>query len=160
MAGVARRWMFLGVAVDVLTEPGAPVVVAEAELPEGASPPMHVHDRLDDSFYLLDGRLMVRCGNDVFLAERGTWVQFPKCVPHTFRVLDGPARILLVHADDSFILAVKAIGRPACDGDAPTTGGGPSAGKLEGLLAGHGITNVGPPIEQHDADAWLRARTG
>ena len=33
-----RRWLFLGVLIDVLTEPGAPVTVAEAVVPEGASP--------------------------------------------------------------------------------------------------------------------------
>ena len=32
-----RRWLFLGVLIDVLTEPGAPVTVAEGILPEGAS---------------------------------------------------------------------------------------------------------------------------
>jgi hypothetical protein len=30
-----RRWLFLGVLIDVLTEPGAPVTVAQAILPEG-----------------------------------------------------------------------------------------------------------------------------
>ena len=40
-------WMFLGVQVDILTGPDAPVVVAEGVLPQGASPPLHVHDDLD-----------------------------------------------------------------------------------------------------------------
>ena len=31
-----RRWLFLGVLIDVLTEPGAPVTVAEAIVPEGS----------------------------------------------------------------------------------------------------------------------------
>jgi quercetin dioxygenase-like cupin family protein len=147
--------MFLGVRVDILTGAGAPVVVAEARLPAGASPPLHVHDELDDSFYVLDGRMVVRCGDDVFLASAGTWVQFPSRVPHTFRVLDAPARVLLVHADDSFIRTVKAVGRPADADDTPTTRGGPSVRALDVALARHGITNVGPPMEQDEADRWL-----
>ena len=93
-----RRWLFLGVLVDVLTEPGAPVTVAEAVLPEGASPPAHLHAALDDSFYILDGRMVLHCGDDVWQAGPGSWVQFPAGVPHTFRVLgagpgpDGPRR--------------------------------------------------------------------
>lgn len=148
--------MFLGVAVDVLTDPGAPVVVAEAVLPEGASPPLHVHDRVDDSFYVLDGEMVVRCGGEVFGARSGTWVQFPQGVPHTFRVMGGSARVLLAHANDSFIRAVESIGRPARGGDTPTTTGGPDVEDLDQLLTAHGMTNVGPPMEQDEAEAWLR----
>ena len=81
-----RRWLFLGVLIDVLTEPGAPVTVAEGILPEGASA-AHVHADLDDSFYILDGRMVIRCGDDIWEAGR-SWVQFPAGV-HTFRVLGG-----------------------------------------------------------------------
>lgn len=63
----AKRWLFLGVLVDVLTEPGAPVTVAHAVLPEGASPPAHLHATLDDSFYLLDGGMVLCCGDDVWI---------------------------------------------------------------------------------------------
>ena len=153
---MSRRWMFLGVAVDVLTEPGAPVAVAAAVLPDGASPPLHFHDDLDDSFYVLDGHMIVRCGDDVFVARPGTWVQFPHGVPHTFRVLGGPARILLAHANDSFIRAVQTIGRPTDGNDMPTTSGD-SVESLDEALAEFGITSVGPPMEQPEADAWLRA---
>ena len=86
-----RRWLFLGVLVNELTEPGAPVAVAEAIVPEGASPPAHVHAALDDSFYILDGHMVIHCGDDVWQAGPGSWVQFPVGVPHTFRVLGGPA---------------------------------------------------------------------
>ncbi len=148
-------WMFLGVRVDILTAAGAPVVVAEATLPVGASPPLHVHADLDDSFYVLEGRLVVRCDDHVFLASDGMWVQFPSRLPHTFRVLDAPARVLLVHADESFIQTVKTLGRPVHADDTPTTRGGPAIEVLDAAFAAHGITNVGPPMEQDDADRWL-----
>lgn len=146
------RWLFLGVLVTPLTEPGAPVNVAEAVLPEGASPPAHVHADLDDSFYLLDGRMVLHCGDEVWQAGPGSWVQFPAGVPHTFRVLDGPARILMVHADDSFLAAVREIGRPANGSGVPQAGAGPSGEELGRILAAHGITNVGPPMEQAEAE--------
>jgi len=149
-------WMFLGVQVDVLTGADAPVVVAEGILPQGASPPLHVHADLDDSFYLLDGRMAVRCGDEVFLATSGTWVQFPKLVPHTFRVLDRPARVLMVHANDSFIEAVRTIGHLAVAGDVPATAGGPPIDELNRAFAAHGITNVGPPMEHDEAEELLR----
>jgi len=113
------RWLFLGVLIDVLTEPGAPVTVAQAVLPEGASPPAHLHAALDDSFYILDGQMVIRCGDDAWQAGPGSWVQFPAGVPRTFRVLGGPARVLMVHADDSFLAVVRQIGRAATGTDVP-----------------------------------------
>ena len=162
MAGVPspKRWLFLGVLVDVLTEPGAPVTVAEAVLPEGASPPAHVHAALDDSFYLLDGRMVIQCGDDVWLADPGSWVQFPAGVPHTFRVLGGPARVLMVHADDSFLAAVQTIGRPASGTDVAKAAPGPAVEELDRAFATHGITNVGPAMEQAEAERLLGQLAG
>ena len=157
MQGTQRQsqWLFLGVLVTELTAPGAPVTVAEAIVPEGASPPAHVHDALDDSFYILDGRMVLRCGDDVWQAGPGSWVQFPAGVPHTFRVLGGPARILMVHADDSFLAAVRQIGRPATGTDVPDATPGPTVADLDRAFAAHGITNVGPPMEQDEAERLL-----
>jgi len=151
-----RRWLFLGLLVEELTEPGSPVTVATAVLPEGASPPAHVHAALDDSFYVLEGHMVVRRGDDVWDAGQGSWVQFPAGVPHTFRVLDGPARILMVHADGSFLEAVHRLGRPAVRSDRPSAEPGPSIEELGRVLAEHGITNVGPPMEEDEA-ARLRS---
>ena len=156
-APAPRQWLFLGVLVTELTEPTSPVQVAEGVLPEGASPPAHVHATLDDSFYVLEGHMVIRCGAEEWEAGPGSWVQFPARVPHTFRVLDGPARILMVHADDSFLAAVRAIGRPAVDGEAPNTTAGPTVGELDRLFADHGITNVGPPMDQEEAMTLRRA---
>jgi quercetin dioxygenase-like cupin family protein len=150
-----RRWLFLGVLVDVLTGPGAPVTVAVAVAPEGASPPAHVHADLDDSFYLLGGRMVIRCGDEVREAGPGSWVQFPAGVPHTFRVLGGPARVLLVHANDSFMAAVREIGRPATDTDVAEITRDLTIEELDRAFAAHGITNVGPPMELAEAERLL-----
>ena len=150
-----RRWLFLGVLIDVLTEPGAPVTVAQAVVPEGASPPAHVHAALDDSFYILDGRMVLHCGDDVWQAGPGSWVQFPAGIPHTFRVLGGPARILMVHADDSFLAAVRQIGRPATETDFTEITQDLTIEELDRAFATHGITNVGPPMEQAEAERLL-----
>jgi mannose-6-phosphate isomerase-like protein (cupin superfamily) len=148
-------WWFLGVRVKELTSPGAEVVVAEATLPKGASPPLHLHENLDDSFYLIEGTMVVRCGDDVSLATPGTWVPFPRGVPHTFRVMDRPARVLLVHANDSFMRAVQGIGRLAADDDVPTAADGPSPEQLTRAMAAHDIRAVGPPMEEDEARSWL-----
>jgi mannose-6-phosphate isomerase-like protein (cupin superfamily) len=45
---------------------------------DDAGPPLHVHDREDEGFYVLDGDLSVRCGGDVFDAPRGSLVFQPR----------------------------------------------------------------------------------
>jgi hypothetical protein len=80
-------------------------------------------------------------------------------VPHTFRVVGGPARILLAHANDSFIQAVEELGAERREDDVPTTAGGPAPEELDRLLGAHGITNVGAAMEAEDARRWLDALT-
>ena len=87
-------------------------------------------------------------------------MQFPAGVPHTFRVLGGPARILIVHADDSFLAAVRQIGRPAIGIDGPDAAQGPTMQELDQAFAAHGITNVGPPMEQAEAERLLGQLAG
>jgi mannose-6-phosphate isomerase-like protein (cupin superfamily) len=61
-----------------------------------AGPPLHVHDREDECFYILDGELSVRCGSDAFDAAAGSFVFLPRGRPHRFWAAGGPARLLLI----------------------------------------------------------------
>src|ERR1700761_7741926 len=61
-----------------------------------AGPPLHVHDRDDECFYVLDGDLSVRCGSDVFDAAAGSFVFLPRGRPHRFWARDTSARLLLI----------------------------------------------------------------
>jgi mannose-6-phosphate isomerase-like protein (cupin superfamily) len=62
----------------------------------GAGPPLHVHDREDECFYVLDGELSVRCGGDAFDAVAGSFVFLPRGRPHRFWATGQPARLLLI----------------------------------------------------------------
>ena len=62
----------------------------------GAGPPLHVHDRDDECFYVLDGALSVRCGGEVFDAAAGSFVFLPRGRPHRFWAAGPAARLLLI----------------------------------------------------------------
>jgi mannose-6-phosphate isomerase-like protein (cupin superfamily) len=61
-----------------------------------AGPPLHVHDREDECFYVLDGELSVRCGGDSFDAPAGSFVFLPRGRPHRFWAKDRSAKLLLI----------------------------------------------------------------
>jgi mannose-6-phosphate isomerase-like protein (cupin superfamily) len=62
----------------------------------GAGPPLHVHDRDDECFYVLDGSLSVRCGGERFDAGAGSFVYLPRGRPHRFWAEGPAARLLLI----------------------------------------------------------------
>src|SRR5579871_646295 len=95
----APAWWFLDtLVVEHRGAADMAAVVMEMTLPVGATPPLHVHHDLDDSWYVLEGQMVVRCGDEQMVVGAGHWVSMPREVPHTFRVIgDGQARILMVH---------------------------------------------------------------
>jgi quercetin dioxygenase-like cupin family protein len=152
----AGAWWFLDTLVvqhrlaDVPDEGSGPVVL-EVTLPVGASPPLHVDPHGADSFFLLAGRMALRCGEQTRVVGPGDWVSVPAGTPHTFRVLDGPARMLGVHADDGFLRLVRALGEPAPVRRLPVPTGGPGIEELSRVMATHGVTTVGPSMTEQQA---------
>ena len=81
-------WWFLDtLVVEHRCAPEMDTVVLEMTLPVGSAPPLHVHDDLDDTWYILEGQMVVRCGDEQLVVGAGHWVSMPRGVPHTFRVV-------------------------------------------------------------------------
>jgi quercetin dioxygenase-like cupin family protein len=58
-------------------------------------PPPHRHERLVDMFYVLEGVLTVRLGEEIHQLEKGSFVCVPAGVVHTFSNPSGsPVRFL------------------------------------------------------------------
>ena len=155
----AQAWWFLDtLVVEHRCAPDMETVVLEMTLPVGSSAPLHVHDSLDDTWYILDGEMVVRCGDDVLLVGAGHWVSMPRGVPHTFRVVgDRDARILLVHDNASFRDFVRELGVPAGAHVVPDQPLFPSMDELARAAGAHDLTPVGPPMSREDADASFAA---
>jgi len=52
----------------------------------GASPPLHIHRREEEAFWVLEGRVRFRCGERDILAGPGSFLSLPRDIPHTFIV--------------------------------------------------------------------------
>ena len=63
----------------------------------------HVHARVDQVTYVLEGQLGIRVGDTVFDAEVGSYVVKPHGIPHThWNPTDAPARVMEISAPGDF----------------------------------------------------------
>ena len=62
--------------------------LVESHIRAGSSPPLHVHHREDESFWVLAGNIRFRVGDEDIQAGAGSFVFLPREIPHTF-VVEG-----------------------------------------------------------------------
>ena len=129
-------------------ETGGACGLVEATAPAGSGPPLHLHRDADDAFWILSGRLTIRCGDREFSAGPGDFALLPRDVPHAFLVEgDEPARLLILISpgggEEFFTLA----GRPA-DGPGLPPPSPPDMEALQRAAAQVGIEILGPPMAQ------------
>jgi mannose-6-phosphate isomerase-like protein (cupin superfamily) len=153
----AQAWWFLDtLVVEHRNAPGMETVVLEMTLPVGSAPPLHIHETLDDTWYILEGEMVVRCGDDVSTVGAGYWVSMPRGVPHTFVVVgDRDARILLVHDNTSFRDFILDLAVPAGAHVVPPEPVFPAMEELARAASSHDLSPIGPPMSVEDAEAVL-----
>jgi mannose-6-phosphate isomerase-like protein (cupin superfamily) len=118
----------------------------ESSIAPGFSPPLHVHQREDESFWVLAGQLTMRCGDREFSVGPGSFVFLPRGIPHTF-VVEGetPARMLTLLTPGGGEGVFVDAGRPAeREGFPPATP--PDIGLLKRVSNQYGADIVGPPM--------------
>jgi mannose-6-phosphate isomerase-like protein (cupin superfamily) len=76
-------------------------------------PGLHVHKEHVDSFYVLEGELEFRMGDETVRAGPGTFVSAPPGTPHAFtNPGPNPARFLNIHSPDrGFVELMRAHDR-------------------------------------------------
>ena len=112
------------------------VVLSEIRLaPGNDGPAAHVHETHSDAFYVLDGELTVRLGDEELELAAGGFVAIPPGVVHTVRnASDADVLMLNVHAPgagfDSYLRAGRDRDRAARDAfdqhEPPADGGRPA----------------------------------
>ena len=66
-------------------ETGGAYFAMEALVPPGGGPPPHIHHREDETFYLLEGEVEFRVGDETITAGRGDFLNVPRGTVHAFR---------------------------------------------------------------------------
>ena len=84
-------------------------------------PPPHVHRKLHDLFYVLEGTLTIQNGRDTVGASPGTFAYFPPAVVHTFaNTSDASVRFLNFNTPAGWERYMRELGAAHAGGRAPT----------------------------------------
>ena len=144
----AAVW-FLGVLSQVRLsgeQTGGAFSVTDNLARRGTASPVHVHDRADETFFVLDGELRVLVGKDDYTAGPGTVAALPRRLGHAYVVTSATARFLTLHTPGGFERFAAEVGEPAPALTLPPEPTGPpDLAGLAQLAARHGITILAPP---------------
>ena len=150
--GSAALW-FLNTRVTLRrTSASSPdgLSIAEHRMPFGESPPLHMHEREDEIFHILEGVVRFRVGASEQVLTAGQTALAPKGLPHTFRVeSEDGARCLVMTPGPDFEGLIRDVARPAGDDGLPAPTA-PTPAMIEALgaaCARRHIRLLGPPLE-------------
>lgn len=116
-------------------------------------PPLHVHHREDEAWYVLDGQMTFYVGDEAYVATSGSFVFAPRGLPHTFTVDIEPTRVLVLATPAGFEHFAVELGVPATDDQPPTGLAMPAPDVLGPIAERFGIEVVGPPRRISHPDA-------
>lgn len=105
---------------------GGALTVLDQLMPHRSGPPPHVHDRLHEYFYLLDGDIHFQIGQNVTTAHSGSLISIPAGTVHGFAVDSGTARVLNLYTPGGFTEQISYLGAPATELRLPTPDEQPS----------------------------------
>ena len=96
-----RRFAILGVTIDIhttLEETGDSFSVIELGVPPNfPGAPLHLHEKMTESFYMLEGSIDLLRGQTWSSLQPGDFSLIPPGVPHAYRnSTDQPARFLVI----------------------------------------------------------------
>jgi quercetin dioxygenase-like cupin family protein len=125
--GTGRATWAMGSLFEHLLEAGegdGSLGAALVTQPPGIATPLHRHTREAEVFYLLEGHLTYRAGDDVHELTDGWFIFLPAGVPHAFRVRgDRPARLLALTAPAGLLALYDEVGVPAAERRLPGADG-------------------------------------
>lgn len=92
---------------------GGSLTVLDQVMPRRSGPPPHVHPRLHEYFYLLDGEIRFQIGSEARTAVAGAMLSIPATTVHGFAVVTETARVLNLYTPGGFTEQISWLGTPA-----------------------------------------------
>ncbi|UJA21155.1 cupin domain-containing protein [Thermoleophilia bacterium SCSIO 60948] len=126
------------------------LALGEATVAPGGEPPLHVHAREDETFYVLEGEMLFQRGTERIEARAGTAVFMPRGVEHGFAVLSSQARFAQLFTPGGLEEAFRALSEPAEYAGMPPAPDGPPdeavIARQTATFGSYGVEFTGPPL--------------
>jgi len=119
--------------------------LVEALAFQATEPPLHIHHREDEAWYILDGKMTFYVADEVLEATAGCFAFAPRGIPHTFTVDVEPTRVLVFATPAGFEHFALELGQPAWNDMPPDDLAMPSPDVLGPVAERYGIEVIGPP---------------
>jgi len=131
---------------------GGALGMALVTQPPGIATPLHRHTREAEAFFLLDGTMTYRAGDEVFHLSGGDFLWLPAGLPHAFRVTgSAPVRFLGFTAPGGLMALYDEVGVPATERRLPGDDGrsmGEEITRWNEVGPRYGLQVVGPPLPE------------
>lgn len=142
--GSLMIWHLLG------DESGGLISLGEVVVRAGGEPPLHIHAREDEAWFVLEGEILFQRGHERITAPPGAAVLLPRGIPHGFAVTSGVARILHMYTPAGIERAFREVSTPAPRRELPPAAAALPDAEAQRVIAdafeSRGVTFVGPPL--------------
>jgi mannose-6-phosphate isomerase-like protein (cupin superfamily) len=116
-------------------------LIDNSAAPGVPGPPLHVHEAIDEAWYLLEGELDIQVGDQRRRVSAGSFLLVPHDTPHTFTNAGaGRARWVGVLAPGTALGMLEDLGRLIPDQ------GAPDDDAITEMFQRYGTTVLGPPL--------------
>jgi quercetin dioxygenase-like cupin family protein len=131
---------------------GGTLGMALVTQPPGTATPLHRHTREAEAFFLLEGSMTYRAGDETFRLSTGDFIWLPSGLPHAFRVTGStPVRFLGLTAPGDLMALYDEVGIPAVERRLPGADGLPMSTEIarwNEVGPRYGLQVVGPPLPE------------
>ena len=153
--GTGRATWAMQSLFEHLLEPGqsSRLGVALVTQPPGVATPLHRHTKEAEAWFVIEGRVDYRAGDDLHELSDGAFIYLPLGLPHAFRIRGSkPARILAFTTPGGLMGLYDEVGVPATEVRLPADGEGldmaEEIGRWNEVGPRYGLEVVGPPIPE------------
>jgi quercetin dioxygenase-like cupin family protein len=134
---------------------GGAFLLIEDTAMRGKTTPLHSHPEHDETFYLIEGEILLHIDGSEQVARAGSVAAIPRGVPHAFLVISESARFLgfITPGDASAEAFFRQAGEPAPSRTPPPEGTPLNIEAIIGAGKQTGFMDMlGPPPFKRDAE--------